>query len=215
MFFKLLLRVLKRLSPERAEIARGVLEGKSVEIIENKKADKLMKAQAKAKKKKEKKENKKMAEEVKDKKPEVDEKETKSTETVEKTEETKTEDMPADTEAKSNNSKPSENTNADNNDNGEGADESQDPVVQSEDAGSVNAIPLTDIVTVDMLNERFDALAAKFDAVIKENADLKERIGKYENEDFGNVQKQGVQTKDKDANDVFEETFESYSAQFK
>lgn len=84
-----------------------------------------------------------------------------------------------------------------------------------------NGLRIEDIVTKDMLAERLSALEAKFDAVVKENADLKNELSarndelngmkdKYENKDFGNVYKQGVPTKDKYANDSFEE----YSKQF-
>lgn len=84
-----------------------------------------------------------------------------------------------------------------------------------------NGININDLVTKDMLTERLSALEAKFDAVVKENTDLKDKLSKsqektnglrdkYENKDFGNFNKQGVSTKNKDAN----ETFESYSKQF-
>ena len=67
-----------------------------------------------------------------------------------------------------------------------------------------------------MLAQRLSALEAKFDAVVKENNDLKEKLSskseeldgmkdKYENKDFGNFQRQGVMTKDKSANSSFDE----------
>lgn len=79
-----------------------------------------------------------------------------------------------------------------------------------------NGIRVDDLVTKDMLAERLAALEAKFDAVVKENSDLKDKLSskseeldgmkdKYENKDFGNFQKQGMQVKDKSANSSFEE----------
>ena len=79
-----------------------------------------------------------------------------------------------------------------------------------------NGIDINDLVTKDMLAQRLSALEAKFDAVVKENSDLKEKLSakseeldgmkdKYENKDFGNFQKQGVMTKDKSANSSFDE----------
>ena len=79
-----------------------------------------------------------------------------------------------------------------------------------------NGIDINDLVTKDMLAQRLSALEAKFDAVVKENSDLKNQLSskseeldgmkdKYENKDFGNFQKQGMQVKDKSANSSFEE----------
>ena len=84
-----------------------------------------------------------------------------------------------------------------------------------------NGVRVEDLVTKEMLAERLAALEAKFDAVVKENSDLKDKLSskseeldgmkdKYENKDFGNFQKQGVQVKDKQANSSFDE----YSKQF-
>ena len=84
-----------------------------------------------------------------------------------------------------------------------------------------NGVRVEDLVTKEMLAERLAALEAKFDAVVKENSDLKEQLSskseeldgmkdKYENKDFGNFQKQGMQVKDKQANSSFDE----YSKQF-
>lgn len=86
---------------------------------------------------------------------------------------------------------------------------------------SGNGVRIEDLVTKDMLAERLSALEAKFDAVVKENTDLKNELSnkndelngmkdKYENKDFGNFQKQGVMEKDKYANSSFDE----YSKQF-
>lgn len=79
-----------------------------------------------------------------------------------------------------------------------------------------NGIDINDLVTKDMLAQRLSALEAKFDAVVKENSDLKNQLSnkndelngmkdKYENKDFGNFQKQGMQVKDKQANSSFDE----------
>lgn len=84
-----------------------------------------------------------------------------------------------------------------------------------------NGIPISDLVTKEELAERFAAFEAKYEAVVKENVDLKEKLSKseeentglkdkYENKDFGNFNRPGVMSKDKDAN----ETFESYSKSF-
>lgn len=84
-----------------------------------------------------------------------------------------------------------------------------------------NGVRVEDLVTKEMLAERLAALEAKFDAVVKENSDLKDKLSskseeldgmkdKYENKDFGNFQKQGMQVKDKQANSSFDE----YSKQF-
>ena len=82
------------------------------------------------------------------------------------------------------------------------------PVVEeAEPAG--NGIRIEDLVTKDYLAERFAALEAKFDAVIKENADLKNEVShlqdKYEDRDFGDLSKKGVMAQDKDANSSFDE----------
>lgn len=104
----------------------------------------------------------------------------------------------------------------------ENTDEEQEPteeVQETQTAG--NGIRVEDLVTKDMLADRLSALEAKFDAVVKENEDLKNALSqksdelngmkdKYENKDFGNMQKQGMMEKDKYANSSFDE----YSKQF-
>ena len=95
-----------------------------------------------------------------------------------------------------------------------------DPVVETTEPVG-NGVRIEDLVTKDMLAERLSAMEAKFDAVVKENHDLKEKLSakdeeltgmkdKYENSDFGNFQKKGMQVKDKEANSSFDE----YSKQF-
>ena len=104
----------------------------------------------------------------------------------------------------------------------ETTDEKEEPTEQvQETQPSGNGIRVEDLVTKDMLAERLSALEAKFDAVVKENEDLKNALSeksdelngmkdKYENKNFGNFQKQGIQEKDKYANSTFDE----YSKQF-
>lgn len=84
-----------------------------------------------------------------------------------------------------------------------------------------NGVRIEDLVTKEDLADRLAAFEAKLEAVVKENTDLKTQLAnkndelngmkdKYENKDFGNFQRQGVQEKDKYANSSFEE----YSKQF-
>lgn len=77
-----------------------------------------------------------------------------------------------------------------------------------------NGVRIEDLVTKDYLAEKLSALEAKYDAVVKENADLKDELSgmkdKYENKDFGGFQRQGLPEKSASV----EDTFESYSKQF-
>ena len=84
-----------------------------------------------------------------------------------------------------------------------------------------NGVRVEDLVTKDELMERLSAFEAKFDALVKENTDLKDQLAKsqeetnglkdkYENKDFGNISRQGVIEKDKYAN----ESFDNYAKQF-
>ena len=84
-----------------------------------------------------------------------------------------------------------------------------------------NGVRIEDLVTKDELMERLSAFEAKFDALVKENTNLKDQLAKsqeetnglkdkYENKDFGNISRQGVIEKDKYAN----ETFDNYAKQF-
>lgn len=92
--------------------------------------------------------------------------------------------------------------------------EAPEMVAETEPTG--NGLNINDIVTKDMLAERLAAFEAKFDAIMKENQDLKDQLSakndelngmkdKYENKDFGNFTKQGVMQKDKFANSSFDE----------
>ena len=160
---------------------------------------------------KEKKENETMAEEkdVKEKvetekveteeKAKVDEKPTeKADEKVEETKETENKEVE---ETKDNQEKPAE-----------PVEEEKEVVEETEPAG--NGIRVEDLVTKDYLAEKFAALEAKFDAVIKENGDLKNEIShlqdKYEDKDFGSMSRQGMIEPNKDANSSFDE----YSKKF-
>ena len=78
-----------------------------------------------------------------------------------------------------------------------------------ETQGQGNGVRVEDLVTKDELAERFAALEAKYDAVIKENQDLK---NKYENKDFGTYQKQGLLPQDETQKQY--ESFDAYSKKF-
>ena len=97
--------------------------------------------------------------------------------------------------------------------------ETENVVSETEEKG--NGISIDDVVTKDFLKEMLDGFSAKLDAVLNENKDLKEKLAeketengnlkeKYENHDFGNTAKKGVQAKDTKSIDTFEE----YSKQF-
>ena len=84
-------------------------------------------------------------------------------------------------------------------------EEEQPKVVEQEFEEKGNGIPLEEIVTKEYLMEQLNSLNAKFDAVLKENKDLKEKLDdsngkvkamqeKYEEDDFGNATKKGVPT---------------------
>lgn len=91
-------------------------------------------------------------------------------------------------------------------------DTAKEQVQETETDG--NGVRIEDLVTKEELAERLSAMEAKFDAVLKENGDLKNKLSamedKYENKDFGNFQKQGMLEKDKQANSTFDE----YAKQF-
>ncbi len=129
-----------------------------------------------------------------------------STDKVEKTEEK------VDETKKVEDGTPSEETTKD--------DEPTAPQVQDTETQG-NGVDVNDLVTKEMLTEALKSMGAKFDAVVKENQDLKDKLSqskqdaddlreKYENKDFGNFNKQGMIAKDKQAN----ATFDEYSKQF-
>ena len=92
-------------------------------------------------------------------------------------------------------------------------DTAKEQVQETETAG--NGVRIEDLVTKEELTDRLSALEAKFDAVLKENGDLKNKLSamedKYENKDFGNFQKQGMLEKDKQANSTFDEYAKQFS----
>lgn len=78
--------------------------------------------------------------------------------------------------------------------------------------GQGNGVRVEDLVTLDMLTARLEALNAKLNAVIDENKALKD---KYENPDFGNHVKKGAGAADNTAaKKAANESFEEYSKQF-
>lgn len=210
--FKKLLNSLKKCftknTPENKDV-RGLCESSTDEhksdTMESKKANKG--------------ENKKMEDEKIEKKVETSTKTDENTEnngkkvdeTTEKVEKT---DEKVEKSDDTTNSK-EETTQTDNND----GQEQPPQVEQTETTG--NGVALDDLVTKEQLMDALKAFEAKFDAVIKENVDLKDKLSnsqketnelrdKYENKDFGNFQRQGMLEKDKQAN----ETFDEYSKQF-
>ena len=92
--------------------------------------------------------------------------------------------------------------------------EPQNPqVLDVEESG--NAVRVDDLVTKEELADKLAAFTAKYDAIVKENEDLKNKIGdfqkKYEEPDFGNYQRKGVETA---TDKVPYQTFEDYSKNF-
>lgn len=69
-------------------------------------------------------------------------------------------------------------------------------------------IRVEDLVTKEELLEKLSAMDAKLNAVIKENEDLKD---KYENHDFGNMQKKGMDVKD---SPLVYESYDEYCKKF-
>ena len=139
-----------------------------------------------------------------------------STETT-KVDETKKVDEPAKDTSQTPNGEDENkggNDNADTKNDGENTeDTAKEQVQETETAG--NGIRIEDLVTKEELTERLSAMEAKFDAVLKENGDLKNKLSamedKYENKDFGNFQKQGMLEKDKQANSTFDEYAKQFS----
>jgi uncharacterized protein involved in exopolysaccharide biosynthesis len=104
--------------------------------------------------------------------------------------------------------------------------EPTEQVVEVDESG--NGRDINEYALKEDVMQLVQALNAKLDAVVKENSDLKEKLAgkddelhnkenelngmreKYENKDFGNTQKQGIMTKDKSANETFEEYAKSF-----
>lgn len=90
----------------------------------------------------------------------------------------------------------------------------ENPEVRVEPVG--NGVRVEGYCNKRELMERLSAFEAKFDALVKENTDLKDQLAKsqeetnglkdkYENKDFGNISRQGVIEKDKYANETFDQ----------
>lgn len=97
-----------------------------------------------------------------------------------------------------------------------------EPSDKVEDVGnSAEGIRISDIVTKDMLDDRFAALEAKLEAWGKENKDLKDELtkkddelngmkNKYEIGNFGGMQKQGLIEGNDNANSQYHESAKDY-----
>lgn len=197
MFKKIFSKLFKSLTPEEKTQVRESLEDVT-EMTTNAVADNIEEDNGEKEIKEEEKEIM-PNEEVKD------EKKVEETEKVENTKETETEVENKEDDGKVEKTEEKE-TEVEKTE--ETPTEEEAPVVQEVDeTAPANGIRVEDLVTKDELMERLSAMEAKFDAVVKENQDLKD---KYENKDFGNTAKKGMPEKDKLANSTFEE----YSRQF-
>ena len=151
-----------------------------------------------------------------DEKTKTNEVDTGSTETPKVDETKKSDEATKDTNQTPNGKEENKggNDNVDTNNDGENTeDTAQEQVQETEPTG--NGVRIEDLVTKEELAERLSAMEAKFDAVLKENGDLKNKLSamedKYENKDFGNFQKQGMIEKDKQANSSFDEYVKQFS----
>lgn len=205
MFKELLLDALQSLSPEEKMNVRDILEEKISETGEKNKEEEKGEQNMPDKNDKTKVDTSiNIDEKTKDNKVDNGSTETSKVDETTKVDETvKTNEEPKkDGEVEKTNDKT---------DGSEPTDEAQQ-VQTTETAG--NGVRVEDLVTKEELSERLSSLEAKFDAVLKENVDLKEKLSameeKYENKDFGNFQRQGVMEKNKEANNSFDE----YSKQF-
>ena len=211
MFNKLLIKALKKrfnkLSPDEKQTVREMVNNETISETTEKNKNKVKKRRTK-----------KMADEKEVKKDEVEtekvETENKEVDNEKSTEVAK--DDVKEVEKKeekvdeTQKEEPTEKTEPD-------ATEEEPTAPQVNDTEQTgNGVRIEDLVTKDMLAERLAALEAKFDAVVKENTDLKNELSnksdelngmkdKYENKDFGGYQKQGVMQKDKYANSSFDE----------
>ena len=205
MFKELLLDALQSLSPEEKMNVRDILEKKISETGEKNKEEEKGEQNMPDKNDKTKVDTSiNIDEKTKDNKVDNGSTETSKVDETTKVDETvKTNEEPKkDGEVEKTNDKT---------DGSEPTDETQQ-VQTTETAG--NGVRVEDLVTKEELSERLSSLEAKFDAVLKENVDLKDKLSameeKYENKDFGNFQRQGVMEKNKEANNSFDE----YSKQF-
>lgn len=199
MFKKLLFKALKSLTPEEKAMVREFLEDGDVSGDENAVDTVTDEENSDTIENKNEEGEKEMAENV-------DEKVEKSVETEKETD--KAENNEVEKEVSTEKVEEKEKV-ADEQPNAEDApaEPTQNTAVVQDGEPMGNGIRVDDLVTKDELCERLAALEAKYDAVIKENQDLKD---KYENKDFGGFQRQGVMQKDKSANSSFDE----YSKQF-
>lgn len=209
MFNKLLIKALKKrfnkLSPDEKQIVREMVNNETISETTEKQKVKKRRKKTMADEK-EVKTNEVETSKVETENNEVDK--DKSTDVVE----TK-EDKVEETEKKEETTEPT---------NEETTKDETPTAPQVEETEPVgNGLRVEDLVTKDMLAERFSALEAKLEAILKENQDLKNTLtdkdnelngmkDKYENKDFGNFQKQGMVKQDKIANSSFDE----YSRQF-
>lgn len=204
MFNKLLIKALKKrfnkFSPEQQEFVREMVTQKAISETTEKPKVKKRRKKTMADEK-EVKTNEVETSKVETENNEVDKE--KSTDVVE-TKEEKVEE----TDKKEEPTAPTEEEAAKD-------EEPTEPEVQTTEQQG-NGVRVEDLVTKELLAERLAAFEAKFNAVVKENEDLKEKLSskseelngmkdKYENKDFGNFQKQGVMQKDKLANSSFDE----------
>lgn len=197
MLKKLLIKALskhfKKLSPDEKEKVRDMVNETKSETVEkqkkvNKRRKKIMADEKEVKKEPEVEPEKEKTEETK---VEETEKTEKSNGEVEKSEDKKEEVATKSEEVE----KPADD---------------KEPTEQVEElANEAEGIRIEDLVTKDVFEAKLAAFEAKFNAVVKENEDLKNKLSemedKYENKDFGNMSKQGVMAKDKDANSTFDE----------
>ena len=191
MFKKSLLKTLKSLSPEEMAQVRDVLDERENALAVQEKG-----------------EEKEIIKEENEDMPNEEVKDEKKVEETEKVEDTKATEAEVENKADNGEVEKTEEKETEVEKTEETPAEGDAPVVQEVDeTAPANGIRVEDLVTKEELMERLSAMEAKFDAVVKENQDLKD---KYENKDFGNNAKKGMPEKDKLANSTFEE----YSRQF-
>lgn len=133
------------------------------------------------------------------------------------TEETGTETKETETKEKTDDKKDEETQLSEKEETETEEDNSTEPALQVESTEvEGNGIRIDQLVTKDELGERLSALEAKYNAIVEENTDLKNKLSaihdKYEVNDFGNQSKKGID--DKGENRSANETFDSYSKQF-
>lgn len=191
MFKKLLLKTLKSLTPEEKNVIRGFLEDSNEVNSENEKQDDKDDVDEEksefTEKENEEGEHETMNQDKTKQDVELETDDGKKKEITELTNETDVEDN----KSKSNESEALENE-----------QQSNIAQVNQTDDSQRNGVRVEDLVTKDELMERLSAMEAKFESVVKENKDLKD---KYENKDFGNMQRQGMLPKDRQANSCFDD----------